>query len=61
MTIPRPVNMEQLVRCLERQFGPVTLFADEGYTKLRVAGVALKFLDAEKLCLGETTLEALKK
>ena len=61
MTISRPLNMEQLVRCLERQFGPVTLFADEGYTKLRVSGAALTFLDAEKLCLGETTLEALKK
>ena len=52
--------MEQLVRCLERQFGPVSLFADEGFTKLRVNGVALTFLDAERLCLGETTLEALK-
>ena len=58
--IPRPLNMEQLVRCLERQFGPVSLFADEGFTKLRVNGVALTFLDAERLCLGETTLEALK-
>ena len=46
--IPRPLNMEQLVRCLERQFGPVTLFPDEGYTKLRVGGVALTFLEAER-------------
>ena len=59
--IPRPVNMEQLVRCLERQFGPVSLFPDDGYTKLRVAGLALTFLEAERLCLGETTLEALEK
>jgi hypothetical protein len=59
--IRRPVNMEQLVRCLERQFGPVTLFPDEGYTKLKVAGLALTFLEAEKLCLGEITLEALRK
>ena len=57
---PRPRNMEQLVRCLERQFGPVTLFADEGFTKLKVSGVAVTFLDAEKLCLGEISLESLK-
>jgi hypothetical protein len=59
--IPRPLNMEQLVRCLEKRFVPVELFPDEGYTKLRVAGVPLTFLEAERLCLGETTLEALKK
>jgi hypothetical protein len=57
--IKRPLNMEQLVRCLERRFGHVDLFADEGYTKLRVSGIALTFLDAERLCLGETTLEQL--
>ena len=59
--IPRPLDMEQLVRCLERRFGPVDLFADEGLTKLRVAGVALTFLEAERVCLGETTLDELKK
>lgn len=53
--------MEQLVRCLEKQFGPVSLFPDEGYTKLRVAGLLLTFLEAERLCLGETTLEALQQ
>lgn len=53
--------MEQLVRCLEKRFGHVDLVADEGLTKLRVAGVALGFLDAERLCLGETTLEALRE
>ncbi len=52
--------MEQLVRCLEKRFGPVDLFPDEGYTKLRVAGIALTFLEAERLCLGETTLDELK-
>lgn len=52
--------MEQLVRCLERQFGPVDLVADDGYTKLRVAGLALTFLDAERLCLGEATLDSLR-
>ena len=51
--------MEQLVRCLERRFGSVELFPDEGYTKLRVAGMPLTFLDAERLCLGETTLDEL--
>jgi hypothetical protein len=59
--IDRPLNMEQLVRCLERRFGPVDLFPDEGLTKLQVAGVALTFLEAERLCLGETTIEELKK
>lgn len=60
-TIPRPLNMEQLVRCLEKRFGPVDLFPDAGFTKLRVAGTPLTFLEAERLCLGETTLEDLKK
>jgi hypothetical protein len=58
--IPRPFNMEQLVRCLEKQFGPVDLVPDEGVTKLRVAGVALTFLEAERLCLGGTTIDSLR-
>lgn len=53
--------MEQLVRCLEKRFGPVELIPGEGLTKLRVGGVPLNFLEAERLCLGETTLEALGK
>jgi len=57
--IPRPLNMEQLVRCLEKRFGPVELFPDEGYTRLKVAGTPLTFLDAERLCLGEVTLDEL--
>jgi hypothetical protein len=57
----RPLDMEQLVRCLERRFGTVDLVPDEGYTKLRVAGLALTFLEAERLCLGQTTLEDLKR
>jgi hypothetical protein len=56
----RPANMEQLVRCLEKRFGPVDLVPDEGYTKLRVEGIALTFLEAERLCLGETTLDGLR-
>lgn len=59
--IPRPLDMEHLVRCLEKRYGEVNLFPDEGYTKLRVSGLALTFLDAERLCLGETTLDDLKK
>ena len=55
--IPRPLDMQQLVRCLERQFGPVTLSADDGYTKLVVSGIALTFLEAERVCLGEASLE----
>ena len=58
--IPRPLDMEQLVRCLEKRYGPVDLVPESGYTKLRVAGTALTFLDAERLCLGETTLDELK-
>ena len=58
--IPRPLNMEQLVRCLEKRYGTVELIPDEGLTKLRVAGVALSFLEAERLCLGETTLDRLR-
>jgi hypothetical protein len=52
--------MEQLVRCLEKRYGPVTLVPDGAYTKLRVSDVALTFLEAERLCLGETTLEQLR-
>jgi hypothetical protein len=52
--------MEQLVRCLEKRFGPVDLVPDEGLTKLRIAGIAISFLDAERLCLGETTLDDLR-
>jgi hypothetical protein len=57
LPIERPLNMEQLVRCLERRFGPVSLFPDEGLTRLLVAGLALTFLEAERLCLGETSIE----
>ena len=53
--------MEQLVRCLEKQYGPVSLVPDEGYTKLHVAGLTLTFLEAEKLCLGETKLDDLRR
>ncbi|MDE3194813.1 MAG: hypothetical protein KGN84_00595 [Acidobacteriota bacterium] len=58
---PRPLDMERLVRCLEKQYGEVDLFPDEGYTKLRVCGVPLTFLDAERLCLGEVTIDELKR
>jgi hypothetical protein len=53
--------MEQIVRCLEKRFGPVDLFPDDGLTKLRVAGVALSFLEAERVCLGEATLEQFRR
>jgi hypothetical protein len=58
--IPRPLDLDQLVRCLEKRFGSVDLFPDEGFTKLLVAGIALTFLEAERLCLGETTLDELR-
>jgi hypothetical protein len=58
--IPRPANMEQLVRCLEKNYGPVSLVPDGAYTKLRVRDVALTFLEAERLCAGETTLDQLR-
>ncbi len=54
------MNMEQLVRCLERRFGPVTLIPAEGLTKLKVGDLALNFLEAERLCLGEITLDSLR-
>ena len=59
--IQRPLDMEQIVRCLEKRFGPVDLFPDDGLTKLRVAGVALSFLEAERVCLGEATLEQFRR
>jgi hypothetical protein len=58
--IPRPLNMEQLFRCLEKRYGTVELVSDEGLTKLRVEDLALSFLEAERLCLGETTLDQLR-
>ena len=54
-------NMQELVQGLERQFGTVSLLTEDGYTKLRVAGLVLTFPDAEKLCLGQTTIQALQK
>lgn len=60
-SIQRPLDMEQIVRCLEKRFGPVDLFPDDGLTKLRVAGVALSFLEAERVCLGEATLEQFRR
>jgi hypothetical protein len=59
--IPRPLDMQQLVRCLESQFGPVALSADDGYTKLIVDGIALTFLEAERVCLGEASLEDFRR
>jgi hypothetical protein len=59
--VRRPLDMQQLVRCLERQFGPVTLAADDGYTKLVVQGIALTFLQAERICSGEAALEDFKQ
>jgi hypothetical protein len=53
--------MQQLVRCLESQFGPVALSADDGYTKLIVDGIALTFLEAERVCLGEASLEDFRR
>jgi hypothetical protein len=53
------MDMQGLVRCLEKRFGAVELFPEDGYTKLRVAGTALTFPEAEKLCLGTATLEQL--
>lgn len=58
--IPRPLNMDRLVRCLERRYGPVDLVPAEGLTKLHVSGLDLTFLEAERLCLGEVTLEQLQ-
>lgn len=54
-------NMQELVQGLERQFGPVSLLTEDGYTKLRVAGLVLTFSDAERLCLGQTSIQALQK
>lgn len=58
--IPRPQNMDQLVRCLEKRYGPVDLVPAEGLTKLRVAGIAITFLEAERLCMGEVSMEQLR-
>ena len=55
--VPRPLDMQQLVSCLEKRFGPVALKPEDGYTKIVVRGVALTFPQAERLCLREAALE----
>lgn len=55
------MNMNEVVKCLEARFGPVDLCPEGAYTKIFVAGASLTFPEAEKLCLGKTTMEELKK
>jgi len=53
--------MERLVKTLKHRYGPVDLIAEDGMTKIAVGGLRLSFPEAEKLALGKTSLEELRK
>lgn len=57
----QPMNMERLVKSLERCYGAVDLVPEDGMTKVVVGGLRLSFPDAEKLALGKLSFDDLKK
>jgi len=55
-----PLDMNAVVKAVERRYGRVKLVPEDGLTWIDVAGVRLAFPDAEKLALGKVTLEELQ-
>lgn len=53
--------MERLFKTIKHRYGVVDLLAEDGMTKIAVGGLRLSFPEAEKLALGKTSLEELKK
>jgi hypothetical protein len=53
-------DMNDVVKAIARRHGRVELIADDGLTLIAVAGVRLTFPEAEKLALGQVTLEQLR-
>lgn len=54
------MDMERLVKLLERRYGHVDLVSEDGMTKIVVAGRRLAFPEAEKLALGKVQVEDLR-
>ena len=62
MNLPLDMNtaildMNTVVKAIERRYGRVKLVPEDGLTKIDVAGVRLSFPDAEKLARGKVTLD----
>lgn len=57
----QPMNMQRLVKSIERLYSPVDLVPEDGMTKIVVGGLRLSFPEAEKLALGKISLDELKK
>ena len=53
--------MNDVVKAIERRHGRVDLIPEDGMTKIAVAGLRLTFPQAEKLALGQITLEELRR
>jgi hypothetical protein len=53
-------DMNGLVKAIERRYGRVDLIPDDGLTLIAVGGVRLTFPEAEKLALGQVTLDQLR-
>ena len=49
--------MNDIVKAIERRYGRVDLIPDDGLTLIAVGGVRLTFPEAEKLALGQVTLD----
>jgi hypothetical protein len=53
-------DMNDVVKAIERRHGRVDLIPDDGLTLIAVGGVRLTFPEAEKLALGQVTLDQLR-
>jgi hypothetical protein len=53
-------DMNDIVKAIRRRHRRVELIADDGLTLIAVAGMRLTFPEAEKLALGQVTLEQLR-
>jgi hypothetical protein len=53
-------DMNDVVKAIERRHGHVDLIPDDGLTLIAVGGVRLTFPEAEKLALGQVTLDQLR-
>jgi hypothetical protein len=52
--------MNDVVKAIESRYGHVDLIPDDGLTLIAVDGLRLTFPEAEKLALGQVTLEQLR-
>lgn len=53
--------MNDVVKAIERRYGRVDLIPEDGLTLIAVGGVRLTFPEAEKLALGQVTLDQLRR